>query len=104
IGHGIESPQERKSADKPATGTILLSVEQRGNEVIIRVSDDGRGIDISKIRQKAIHLGIITESESNARSDEDMLAYIFHSGFSTTDSVTTLSGRGLGMDIVLDRI
>jgi two-component system chemotaxis sensor kinase CheA len=104
IGHGIESPQERKSADKPATGTILLSVEQRGNEVIIRVSDDGRGIDISKIRQKAVHLGIITESESNARSDEDMLAYIFHSGFSTTDSVTTLSGRGLGMDIVLDRI
>ncbi len=104
IGHGIESPQERLNADKPATGTILLSVEQRGNEVIIRVSDDGRGIDIAKIRAKAVQLGIMTEAEANARSDDDMLTYIFHSGFSTTDNVTTLSGRGLGMDIVLDRI
>lgn len=104
IGHGIETPQERLDADKPATGTILLSVEQRGNEVIIRVSDDGRGIDIAKIRAKAVQLGIMTEAEANARSDEDMLTYIFHSGFSTTDNVTTLSGRGLGMDIVLDRI
>jgi len=104
LGHGIENPQERIHADKPVTGTILLSVEQRGNEVIIRVSDDGRGIDIAKIRAKAVQLGIMTEAEANARSDDDMLTYIFHSGFSTTDNVTTLSGRGLGMDIVLDRI
>jgi len=104
IGHGIESPQERASADKPATGTILLSVEQRGNEIIVRVSDDGLGIDSDKIRQKAISLGLMSESEATARSDEDVLVYIFHSGFSTSDSVTTLSGRGLGMDIVLDRI
>ncbi|MCU0480943.1 MAG: chemotaxis protein CheW, partial [Anaerolineae bacterium] len=104
LDHGIETPQDRAQADKPATGTILLAVEQRGNEVIIRVSDDGRGIDIAKIRAKAVQLGIMTEAESNTRSDDDMLTYIFHSGFSTTDSVTTLSGRGLGMDIVLDRI
>ncbi|MCL4253943.1 MAG: hypothetical protein KJ043_09200, partial [Anaerolineae bacterium] len=104
IDHGIESPQERATLGKPNIGTILISVEQRGNEVIIRVSDDGRGIDVTKIRQKAVTLGIMTETEASTRSDDDMLTYIFHSGFSTTDNVTTLSGRGLGMDIVLDRI
>lgn len=104
IDHGIESVQERATLGKPNIGTILISVEQRGNEVIIRVSDDGRGIDVARIRQKAVLLGIMTETEASTRSDDDMLTYIFHSGFSTTDNVTTLSGRGLGMDIVLDRI
>ncbi|PJF29977.1 MAG: hypothetical protein CUN52_05620 [Phototrophicales bacterium] len=104
LDHGIERPEERAMLGKPTIGTILISVEQRGNEVIIRVSDDGRGIDVAKIRQKVVSQGIMTEAEANARSDDDMLTYIFHSGFSTTDNVTTLSGRGLGMDIVLERI
>jgi len=104
LDHGLESPTERESHGKPATGTIGIHVEQRGSEILIRISDDGRGLDLNRIRMKAIEKGIITSKEANALSPEDTQNLIFQSGFSTNDTVNSLSGRGLGMDIVRDRI
>ena len=104
IDHGIEPPPKREAAGKSPVGHILLSVEQRGTEIVIRVQDDGRGLDLGKIRRKAISIGLLSEAEANAMSDEDARMLIFESGFSTSDQVTSISGRGLGMDIVRDRV
>jgi two-component system, chemotaxis family, sensor kinase CheA len=104
IDHGLEPPAERESYDKPPTGTIGIHVEQRGSEILIRISDDGRGLDLNRIRMKAIEKGIVTTKEANTLTAEETQNLIFHSGFSTNDDVNALSGRGLGMDIVRDRI
>ena len=104
IDHGLESPKERESRGKSTTGTIGIHVEQRGSEILIRISDDGRGIDLKRIRMKAVEKGIISSKEASALSPDDTQNLIFHSGFSTNDQVNSLSGRGLGMDIVRDRI
>ena len=100
ISHGIESPEERRKAGKPAQGTVRLNAYHHGNQVIVEVSDDGRGIDAHKIRAKAIELGVTTPEEAARMTEAEILDYIFRPGFSTAEQVTEVSGRGVGMDVV----
>ena len=100
LDHGIELPEERVRAGKPEKGTITISAYQEGSGVIIQVSDDGHGIDVSKVRAKAIRKGIITEEQAETMSEEELLHLIFLPGFSLAEKVTDLSGRGVGMDAV----
>lgn len=102
IDHGLESPEERRSAGKSETGTIKIASHYEGGNVIIEVSDDGRGLDHERILAKAKERGLIAEGETPA--DEAIHALIFHPGFSTASQVTDLSGRGVGMDIVRQAI
>lgn len=98
VDHGIESPEERKAAGKPEVGTITLNAYHEGNHIAILISDDGAGLDLDKIRQKAISKGLIGEREE--LSERDMANLIFLPGFSTAEVVTDISGRGVGMDVV----
>ncbi|MGE5548751.1 MAG: chemotaxis protein CheW [Solirubrobacterales bacterium] len=100
IDHGIELPQEREAAGKPATGLIRLSASQRGNRVIVEISDDGRGLDRARILAKAEAQGLVSVEAAQGMSDEEVFALIFLPGFSTTEVVTEMSGRGVGMDVV----
>ena len=100
ISHGIESPEERRKAGKPAQGTVRLNAYHHGNQVIVEVSDDGRGIDAHKIRTKAIELGLTTPEEASRLTEAETLDFIFRPGFSTAEQVTEVSGRGVGMDVV----
>ncbi len=104
IDHGIETPDERVAKDKSPTGFIRVSVEQRGSEIIIRVKDDGKGINADDVRDSIVERGIMTDAEAQSLSDDEARVYVFHSGLSTSAQVTALSGRGLGMDIVRDRV
>jgi two-component system, chemotaxis family, sensor kinase CheA len=96
--HGLETPEERLAAGKPAAGRIYLTARQQGGEVIITIRDDGRGINRERVRAKAEASGLIAPSAS--LSDQDLLQLIFQPGFSTAQQVTNLSGRGVGMDVV----
>ena len=96
--HGLETPQERLAAGKPATGRITLAARQAGAEVVITVTDDGRGVDRDRVRAKAEENGLIAPGA--ALSDQELLQLIFQPGFSTAAKVTSLSGRGVGMDVV----
>lgn len=98
IDHGLELPGDRQNAGKPATGQVRLSARQAGGEVIIKIIDDGRGIDRERVREKAETSGLIEPGQQI--SDHDLLQLIFHPGFSTAQKVTNLSGRGVGMDVV----
>lgn len=98
IDHGLELPADREAAGKPRTGQVKLSARQAGGEVIIKIIDDGRGIDRDKVRAKAEASGLIEPGQQIA--DHDLLQFIFHPGFSTAQKVTNLSGRGVGMDVV----
>ncbi|PTM41866.1 chemotaxis protein CheW [Bosea sp. 124] len=98
--HAIETPAERLAAGKSEHGTIRLAAYHEGGSVTILVSDDGRGLDIERIRRKAIQQGLATEGETERMTDAQVSRFIFHPGFSTTDSVTAISGRGVGMDVV----
>lgn len=100
IDHGIEKPAERERKGKPATGNILLQAYQKGSEIIIEVEDDGAGINTEKVIEKAIEKGIITPDEASQMEERDKLNLIFHPGFSTSEEVTDISGRGVGMDVV----
>jgi two-component system chemotaxis sensor kinase CheA len=103
--HGLETPEERRKAGKPETGKIQLNAYYKGGLVVIEVSDDGRGIDAEKIRQRAVDRGIISDDEH--LSESQILNLIFTSGFSTRDDITDVSGRGVGMDVVkkvIDRL
>jgi two-component system, chemotaxis family, sensor kinase CheA len=105
--HGIEPPEERLSRGKPARGVIRLDAYHQGNQVVIEVSDDGRGIDREKVVRKAIEAGIVSREEVNEMSQEEILNLIFHSGLTTAEEVTEISGRGVGMDVVktvIDRL
>jgi len=102
IDHGIESPEERKAKGKAETGTITLRAYQKGNHVVIEVSDDGKGIDLEKVKRKAIERGVLSPDRQVSR--EELLELIFIPGFSTKDAVTEISGRGVGMDVVRDKI
>lgn len=98
LDHGIELPAERHRAGKDPVGRIILSAEQKGGSIVIDIQDDGRGLDASRIKEKAIRLGLISPSEN---LDETRLyELIFHPGFSTKETVTEVSGRGVGMDVV----
>jgi len=100
VSHGIESSDERRAQGKPPLGKIRLNALHQGNQVVVEVSDDGRGIDTQKIRVKAIALGMITADEAARLSEAETLELIFRPGFSTADQVTEVSGRGVGMDVV----
>ena len=97
--HGIETPDERKTAGKPELGTITITAQQRSSRTIITIRDDGRGIPLDKIRARAQDMGLDESLLANA-SETDLLSLIFEPGFSTANQVTTLSGRGVGMDVV----
>ena len=100
ISHGIESPEERVKLGKPAQGRVRLNAYHQGNQVVVEVTDDGRGIDVQKIRSKAIELGLATAAEAAQMSETEALNLIFRPGFSTAEQVTEVSGRGVGMDVV----
>lgn len=100
ISHGIESPEERKKLGKPAQGVVRLNAYHQGNQVVVEVSDDGRGIDVQKIRSKAIELGLMGAEEAAKMTEAETLNLIFRPGFSTAEQVTEVSGRGVGMDVV----
>ncbi len=100
VSHGIEPAEQRRSQGKPPRGKIGLNAYHQGNQVVVEISDDGRGIDAQKIRNKAIELGMLTAEEAPRLSDAESLDYIFRPGFSTAEQVTEVSGRGVGMDVV----
>ena len=100
VSHGIESAEERRKLGKPAQGTVGLNAFHQGNQVVVEVSDDGRGIDVHKIRAKAIALGLTSPEEAAKLNENEALNFIFRPGFSTADQVTEVSGRGVGMDVV----
>jgi two-component system chemotaxis sensor kinase CheA len=104
IDHGLESPEVRAGCGKPEVGTIYLEASHSGNNVYIHVRDDGGGIDVEKIKSKLIDNHILSESAVDQLSNEQVLDYIWHPGFSTANEVTDVSGRGVGMDVVKTRI
>ena len=102
--HGIETPEARRAAGKPEAGTIRLSAFHEGGHVIIEISDDGHGLDAPRIRAKAVRLGLVSETDAAKLSDAQTFRYIFAPGFSTATEVTSVSGRGVGMDVVKNNI
>ncbi|MDB4986263.1 MAG: CheA signal transduction histidine kinase [Myxococcaceae bacterium] len=104
IDHGIESADDRVALGKPAHGVLSLMAYQKGNHVVIEVTDDGAGMDPAKLRRRAIERGIVGADEAHEMSRDDMINLIFVPGFSTTDRITDLSGRGVGMDVVKTNI
>lgn len=102
--HGIESPEERVKLGKPEVGTVYLGAEQEGNNIVIKISDDGRGMDPEKLKSKAIEKGLITPEEASQMSDKEAFQLIFQPGFSTAQIISNVSGRGVGMDVVRTNI
>jgi len=104
IDHGIEAPEERRSLGKPEEGQLSLRAFHEGGQVIIEITDDGKGLDAESIRTKAIQQGLIPEEEAREISPEELYQWVFLPGFSTAASVTQISGRGVGMDVVKTEI
>lgn len=102
--HGIESPEARVAAGKPRQGTISLNAFHRGSSIVIRISDDGRGLDPDRIRAKAIEKGLASTADAELMSPAQLYQLIWLPGFSTAEKVTDVSGRGVGMDIVRSKI
>lgn len=100
LDHGIEPPSERLAAGKREIGTLLISARQSGNRILVAISDDGRGIDTERLVNKAVAQGVASESECAAMSEAQKLALVFEPGLSTAREITSVSGRGVGMDIV----
>jgi two-component system chemotaxis sensor kinase CheA len=100
IDHGIEKEEDRIKAGKNPVGTIKISAEHEGNNIIITIEDDGKGIDPEVIKAKAINKGLITKEKADELSKQDLLNIIFLPGFSTAEVITNISGRGVGMDVV----
>lgn len=98
IDHGIEPPEERAAAGKPRAGNVRLNAYHEGNQVLIEIADDGAGIDLERVRGRAIELGLVSSVQQ--LSDEEIVELIFTPGFSTADEVSDVSGRGMGMDVV----
>ena len=98
LSHGIETPVERVKKGKPETGKIAIDITRDGSDIVIRVSDDGAGVDIEKVRSRAVQLGLL--DKKHQASDADLVQYILEPGFSTAEHVTQLAGRGVGMDVV----
>jgi two-component system, chemotaxis family, sensor kinase CheA len=100
VDHGIEPPEERLAAGKPRHGTIRLCAEQRGSNLVLTVSDDGRGINLDAVRRAAMKQGLVPSEMMTDLSEREVIDLIFHSGLSTAGQITDLSGRGVGMDVV----
>ena len=103
VDHGIEDTQTRLKSGKDSSGHITLEVLREGSEVVIHLKDDGRGIDVEAVRKKAVSKGLI-DADDHTLSDLDIMQYVFNAGLSTTDQLTQISGRGVGMDIVVSEI
>ncbi len=102
--HGIETPEERLAAGKKETGTIKLEAFHEGGHIIIQITDDGKGLAVDKIRDKVLSSGLATEEELSDMSDQQIQKFIFNAGLSTAEKVTSVSGRGVGMDVVKTNI
>ena len=100
IDHGLEGQDERIAGSKPAVGRILLRAYHEGNQVVVEVSDDGRGMDADKLKERALELGTISKAEADEMAAEDAFELIFREGFSTSKEITRLSGRGIGASAV----
>ena len=104
LDHGLEHPDAREAKGKPRIGEVGLIARHEGNNVVIMVTDDGKGIDADVIRRKAVEKGMISEDEANSLDDADAVRLIFLPGFSTAEKITDVSGRGVGMDVVRSKI
>jgi len=104
IDHGVEAKEDRIHSGKSSTGNVFLRAYQDGNSVVIEVEDDGAGINVEKVRKKAIEKGLITVAEANEMDDKESVELLFRAGFSTADKVSNLSGRGVGLDVVKTKI
>ncbi len=104
VDHGIERPDDRQAAGKPAEGTVTLSAANESGMVVIAVADDGRGLQAKKLKHKAVEKGLLTAEAAERLSDQDAYDLVFLPGFSTADKVTDVSGRGVGMDIVRSNV
>ena len=104
LDHGVESPDAREAKGKPRVGEVGLIARHEGNNVVIMITDDGAGIDASKIRRKAVEKGMITQDEADRLDDADAVRLIFLPGFSTAEQITDISGRGVGVDVVRSKI
>ncbi|MBS5932858.1 MAG: chemotaxis protein CheA [Clostridiales bacterium] len=102
--HGLESSEDRRKAGKPEVGSIFLDAYQDGNNVVIEVRDDGAGINVEKVKQKAIEKGTITREQAETMTDKDIIDLLFRPSFSTAEKITDVSGRGVGLDVVKTRI
>jgi two-component system chemotaxis sensor kinase CheA len=98
--HGLESPEERRRAGKPETGCIRLSACRKADHVLVEIADDGRGLDADRIRHTALQSGLATAAELAQIPEVRLNRFIFRAGFSTADAVTSVSGRGVGLDVV----
>ena len=104
VDHGVEPPDVRVSNGKDPEGTIRLSAQHEGNNIVIEIEDDGKGIDPEKLKKKAIEKGLISDKEAAEMADKEAFNLIFKAGFSTAETVTKISGRGVGMDVVKTNI
>ena len=104
VDHGLEPPGQREAIGKPRAGTISLLASHRGNSVLITVSDDGHGIDCERIRTKIVTKGLMSKTDARDLAERELIAFIWHPGLSTAETITEISGRGVGMDIVKSRI
>ncbi|WP_298270210.1 chemotaxis protein CheA [Geobacter sp.] len=104
MDHGLETPDERVAAGKPGKGTLILSAAHEGNQIVISIKDDGKGIDPDRIARKAKEKGLVTDEQLAAMGQREILDLIFLPGFSTKEKATDLSGRGVGMDVVRTNI
>ncbi len=104
IDHGIEVPDDRTRAGKPAQATVTLAAMQRGSEILVRVSDDGRGLNATAILDKAVARGLTTAADAPRLNPHEIYRFIFAAGFSTAAKLTETSGRGVGMDVVLTTV
>lgn len=104
LDHGIESPDQRRETDKPETSILRIAARQSGNQIQISIADDGRGIDIQRLKQKALDDDCLAPDMAEAMSDQELLELVFRPGLSTADAVSTVSGRGVGMDVVRSNV
>jgi two-component system chemotaxis sensor kinase CheA len=104
VDHGLETPDERLAAGKPKRGNVSIAVTPEEASIFIEVSDDGRGLDLARIKTKAVERGVISEDQAQAIGDKEAEMLIFNSGLSTKDQATDLSGRGVGMDVVMTNL
>lgn len=104
VDHGVELPEDRVKAGKPAQGHVLVAARHQENHIVIEITDDGKGIDVERVKAKAIQTGVISRDQAERMSDKEALQLIFASGLSTAEKVTDVSGRGVGMDVVRSNI
>ena len=102
--HGLESPEERRRLGKPEEGNIYLEASQEGNSVVIKCRDDGGGINIERVKEKAIEKGTISKEQAELMTDRDFISLLFRPSFSTADKISDISGRGVGLDVVKTKI